>query len=69
LDESQLYSRVGKKVVHSLYGLKLALTSAELSSSLRFTSAGLSQTYTGWLTVTSVVGHAPTPGEPIMATT
>src|SRR5262249_55516323 len=37
-------------------------TSAEFSSNLRFTSAGLSQTYTGWLIVTSVVGHAPTGG-------
>src|SRR5262249_43684397 len=31
------------------------------ASSLRFTSAGLSQTYTGWLIVMSVVGHAATP--------
>src|SRR6516164_6355931 len=39
-----------------------------IASSLRFTSAALSQTYTGWLIVMSVVGHAPTPGESIMAT-
>jgi hypothetical protein len=38
------------------------------ASSLRFTSVGLSQTYTGWLIVMSVVGHAPTLGELIMAT-
>ena len=31
-------------------------------------STELSQTYMGWLIVMSVVGHAPTPGEPIMAT-
>jgi hypothetical protein len=26
------------------------------------------RTYTGWLIVMSVVGHAPTSGEPMMAT-
>jgi hypothetical protein len=38
-------------------------------SSLRFTSEALSQTNTGWFTVVSVVGHAPTPCEATMATT
>src|SRR6516165_4606444 len=52
--------------------LKLAAARRALNhltvSSLRFTSSGLSQTYTGWLIVMSMVGHAPTPGEPITAT-